>query len=72
MHPAFITAIAAAQRQDKLTRAAAARRARQARPGRPGAQPQPGPRRAVRRQHGPAEPLCPAGPSIHEPREVGV
>jgi hypothetical protein len=69
MHPAFITAIAAAQRQDMLARAAAARRARQARPG---SQPEPGRRRAAWRHHGPAEPLCPAGPSIHERQKVGV
>jgi hypothetical protein len=31
MHPALITAVAAAQRRDQITHAAAARRARQAR-----------------------------------------
>ena len=90
MHPAFVTAIAAARQQDKLARAAASRRARQARqaqahqaqahqaqahparPGRPGSQPEPGPRHAVRRQHGPAEPLCPAAPSPHDRQKVGA
>jgi hypothetical protein len=72
MHPAFVTAIAAAQRQDKLARAAASRRARQARLARPGSQPKPSPRRAMRRPHGPAEPLCPAVPSTHERQKVGA
>jgi hypothetical protein len=35
MHPVFVTAIAAAQRKDKLALAAAARQARSARPARP-------------------------------------
>ena len=35
MHPVFVTAIAAAQRKDKLALAAAARRARSARSARP-------------------------------------
>jgi hypothetical protein len=34
MHPVFVTAIAAAQRKDKLALAAAARQARSARPAR--------------------------------------
>jgi hypothetical protein len=75
MHPAFVTAIAAAQQQDKLARAAASRRARQARQDRltrPGAQPEPSPRHGVRRHHGPAEPLCPAVPSTHERQKVGA
>jgi hypothetical protein len=75
MHPAFITAIAAAQRQDKLARAAASRRARQARqnrPARPGSQPEVSPRHMVRRQHGPAGPLCPAVPSTPERQKVGA
>lgn len=65
MHPAFVTAIAAAQQQDKLARAAASRRARQARQTRSGFRPEPSPRHMVRRHHGPAEPLCPAVPSTH-------
>ena len=75
MHPAFVTAIAAAQQQDKLARAAASRRARQARqtrPARPGSQPGHSPRHLVRRHHGPAEPLCPAVPSIPERQKVGA
>jgi len=58
MHPAFVTAIAAAQQQDKLARATASRRAREARPARHGAQParrgsqsEPRPRHAIRRPH---------------------
>ena len=75
MHPAFITAIAAAQRQDKLARAAASRRGRQARqnrPARPGSQPEASPRHMVRRHHGPAAPLCPAAPSTHARQKVGA
>jgi hypothetical protein len=75
MHPAFVTAIAAAQQQDKLARAAASRRARQARPARlarPGSQPEHSLRHPVRRHHVPAEPLCPAVPSTHERQKVGV
>jgi hypothetical protein len=75
MHPAFVTAIAAAQRQDKLAQAAAFRRARQARqtrPARPGSRPEHSLRRAVRRHHGPAEPLCPAVPSTQERQKVGA
>jgi hypothetical protein len=72
MHPAFVTAIADAQRQDMLARAAASRRARQARLARPGSQPEHSLRHAVRRQHAPAEPLCPAVPSTHARQKVGV
>jgi hypothetical protein len=72
MHPAFVTAIAAAQQQDKLTRATASRRARLARPARPGSRPEPSPRHGLRRHHGPAEPLCPAAPSTHERQKVGA
>jgi hypothetical protein len=67
MHPAFVTAIADAQRQDKLAQAAASRRARQVRLARAGSRPEHGARHAVRRQHGPAEPLRPAVPSTQVP-----
>jgi hypothetical protein len=81
MHPAFVTAIAAAQQQDKLARAAAARQARsvrqarsalsarwtrQARSARRGSQPEPSPRPAVRRPHGPA------APSTHARQKAGA
>jgi hypothetical protein len=59
MHPAFVTAIADAQRQDKLAHAAATRRARQARLvrlARAGSRPEHGAHHAARRHHGPAVP----------------
>jgi hypothetical protein len=75
MHPAFMTAIATAQQQDKLTRAAASRRARQARPARParaGFRLEHGALSAVRRHHGPAEPLSPAVSGSHPRPKIGV
>jgi hypothetical protein len=69
MHPAFVTAIAAAQRQDKLALAAAARRARSARRG---PRPEPSPRHAVRRHEGPTGPQCPAAPTTQERQKVGA
>ena len=47
MHPVFVTEIAAAQRQDKLARAAAARQARSARQARRDSQPEATPRHPV-------------------------
>jgi hypothetical protein len=67
MHPAFVTAIAAAQRQDKLALAAAARQARPARPARRGSRPEPSLRHAVRRLHGPAAPR-----STHARQKAGA
>jgi hypothetical protein len=67
MHPAFVTAIADAQRQDKLAHAAGIRRARQVRLARAGSRPEHGAHHAVRRHHGPAEPLRPAVPSTQVP-----
>ena len=54
MHPVFVTAIAAAQRKDKLALAAAARQARSARPARHRRQPGASPSHWAWRRHGSA------------------
>jgi hypothetical protein len=69
MHPAFVTAIAAAQRQDKLALAAAARQARSARQG---LRPAPRSRHAPWRHDGPSGPQCPAAPETQELQKVGA
>lgn len=79
MHPAFVTAIADAQRHDKLAQATATRRARQARQARlarAGSRPEHGARRGVRRHHDPAVPSTQVPstevPSTHTREKIGV